>query len=185
MYSTGKLIVWCIVSAVAALGAVAWVLTANGMSAREPLPGPVDHVLASMRMAAVDAASERMTSPLAGRADAWREGGREFQHDCAMCHGPDGRGHGRIGDHMYPEAPSLAEPDTQEMSDGELYHVIADGIRLTGMPAWAHEKPETIWHFIAFVRHLPQLTPDELREIGGEASGEHEAGEHDRGGPQS
>lgn len=41
-----------------------------------------------------------------------------------------------MGKHMYPPAPDIREADTQNMTDGELFYIIQNGIRLTGMPAW-------------------------------------------------
>jgi len=53
------------------------------------------------------------------------------------------------------------------MTDGELYYTIQNGIRLSGMPAWgqAWENDEDSWKLVHFVRHLPQLAPEEEREM--------------------
>ena len=57
-------------------------------------------------------------------------------------------------------------PPTQNLTDGELYYTIHNGIRLTGMPAWGSaEKDEGSWEVVLFIRHLPQLTPEEEREM--------------------
>jgi hypothetical protein len=57
-------------------------------------------------------------------------------------------------------------PETQNLTDGEIYYVIHNGIRLTGMPAWGKsEKDEDSWKLVLFIRHLPQLTLDEEREM--------------------
>jgi mono/diheme cytochrome c family protein len=55
---------------------------------------------------------------------------------------------------------------TQNKSDGELYYTINNGVRLSGMPAFseAHTAAQT-WRLVLFIRHLPQLTPDELNEM--------------------
>ena len=57
-------------------------------------------------------------------------------------------------------------PDTQSLTDGEIYYVIHNGIRLTGMPAWGtEEKDDDSWKLVVFIRHLPKLTPAEEREM--------------------
>ncbi len=57
-------------------------------------------------------------------------------------------------------------PATQNLTDGEIYYVIHNGIRLTGMPAWGtEEKDEDSWKLVVFIRHLPQLTPAEESEM--------------------
>jgi hypothetical protein len=57
-------------------------------------------------------------------------------------------------------------PNTQSLTDGEIYYIIHNGIRLTGMPAWGtEEKDDDSWKLVAFIRHLPYLTPAEEREM--------------------
>ena len=57
-------------------------------------------------------------------------------------------------------------PDTQNLTDGEIYYVIHNGIRLTGTAAWGtEEKDDDSWKLVVFIRHLPQLTPAEEREM--------------------
>ena len=87
---------------------------------------------------------------------------------CANCHANDGSGKTPIGKNVYPKAPDLRQQDTQKMSDGEIFFTIHNGIRFTGMPAWGSDDPEKdldSWRLVHFIRHLPQLTPDELDEM--------------------
>ena len=49
---------------------------------------------------------------------------------CATCHGSNGSGHTTIGRNVYPKAPDMRLPATQNLTDGELYFTIANGIRL-------------------------------------------------------
>jgi hypothetical protein len=86
-----------------------------------------------------------------------------------------------MGKHLYPPAPDMRQASTQNLSDGELFYIIQNGIRLTGMPAWgtgASHDEEGSWKLVQFIRHLPRLTaaeeqameslkpktPDELKE---------------------
>ncbi len=56
-------------------------------------------------------------------------------------------------------------PDTQNLTDGEIYYVIHNGIRLTGTAAWGtEEKDDDSWKLVVFIRHLPQVSPPEERE---------------------
>jgi len=87
---------------------------------------------------------------------------------CATCHANDGSGNTEIGQNLYPKAPDMRLPATQNLTDGELYYIIRNGIRLTGMPAWG--DPETLqdddsWHLVLFIRHLSHVTPEELKEM--------------------
>jgi hypothetical protein len=59
-------------------------------------------------------------------------------------------------------------PDTQRLSDGELFFIIKNGVRFTGMPAWGSDTPEddrASWRLVHFIRHLPQLTSEDLEAM--------------------
>jgi hypothetical protein len=73
-----------------------------------------------------------------------------------------------MGRGFFPKAPDMRLPATQQLSDGELFYVIENGIRFTGMPAWStgtDADEESTWRLVHFVRHLPQLTPADLEAM--------------------
>jgi hypothetical protein len=57
---------------------------------------------------------------------------------------------------------------TQNLTDGELFSIIRNGVRLTGMPAWGdaagHDDADN-WKLVHFIRHLPKLTPEEIAQM--------------------
>jgi hypothetical protein len=59
-------------------------------------------------------------------------------------------------------------PATQQLTDGELFYIIQNGIRLTGMPAWgtgtSHDEEDS-WKLVHFIRHLPQITLEEKKAM--------------------
>jgi mono/diheme cytochrome c family protein len=78
-----------------------------------------------------------------------------FGMGCATCHGQDGHKPTPIGKSMYPRVLDLGSPEVQEMSDRELFWVIKNGIRLSGMPGFAKiESDEQIWELAYYVRSL-------------------------------
>ena len=94
-----------------------------------------------------------------------RDGMAHFADHCATCHANDGSGDTEMGRGLYPKAPDMRLPATQQLSDGELFYIIEHGIRFTGMPGWRTGTPEgeaSSWHLVHFIRHLPALTPAEL-----------------------
>ena len=115
------------------------------------------------------------------------EAREHFGLHCAACHGATGRGEGVFGRNMYPRSSELADPETQALTDGELYYVISEGVRFTGMPAFGDEdSPESIWNLVAFIRRIPKLSPEEveaLRRWAGEAGGQ-ESGQGGGGAPE-
>jgi hypothetical protein len=56
---------------------------------------------------------------------------------------------------------------SHDITDGELYWIIKNGIRLTGMPAWGDpgDDDRESWGLVAFIRHLPSLTAQEVEEM--------------------
>jgi len=90
-----------------------------------------------------------------------------FADHCAICHANDGSGNTTIGRNLYPKAPDMRLTPTQNLTDGEIYYIVHNGIRLSGMPAWgeAHGKDEDSWRLVLFIRHLPKLTPEEEKDM--------------------
>jgi hypothetical protein len=73
-----------------------------------------------------------------------------------------------MGRGMWPKVPDMRLAQTQNLSDGELFWIIENGIRFTGMPAWGTgttESETASWHLVHFIRRLPKLTPEELEEM--------------------
>ena len=131
------------------------------------------------RNIAVPRDAKALTNPRTATDEIMTEAREHWTEHCSICHGIDGRGDTIIGGRMYPPTPNMNEGQTQQKSDGELFYIVSNGVRLTGMPAWEGEdNPEEIWDLVSFIRHLPQLTPEELRrmkELAGE--GKEEAGD--------
>jgi mono/diheme cytochrome c family protein len=84
------------------------------------------------------------------------EGDKIFGTDCSECHGNSGRKPTDAGRWMYPRAADLGSADVQAYSDAELFWIVKNGIRLSGMPAFGRvESDENIWDLVHFVRTLP------------------------------
>jgi len=87
------------------------------------------------------------------------EGDKLYATECGMCHGSDGRTPTDAGRWMYPRASDLTAPRVQRYSDRELFWIIKNGIRLSGMPAFGRvESDEHIWNLVRYVRNL-QVSP--------------------------
>ena len=73
-----------------------------------------------------------------------------------------------MGKHMYPPVPDMRQAETQKLTDGELFYIIQNGIRLTGMPSWGSgtgSDEQDSWKLVRFIRHLPELTAEEEQEM--------------------
>jgi len=83
------------------------------------------------------------------------EGDKLFGTECAMCHGMDGHTPTDNGRWMYPRASDLTSPGVQRYSDGELFWLVKNGIRLSGMPAFGRvESDEHIWNLVHYLRTM-------------------------------
>jgi mono/diheme cytochrome c family protein len=79
-----------------------------------------------------------------------------YGSDCSFCHGPDGHAQTVSGRWMYPRAADLTSKQVQSYSDSELFWVIQNGIRFTGMPAFGQvETADHIWDLVSYLRALP------------------------------
>ena len=113
------------------------------------------------------------TNPLGKDPAAIRDGGEHFKEMCVTCHGAPGVDASEIGDGLNPPAPDLTLTRIQARPDGELFWIVQTGIRMSGMPAFGPtHKDREIWAIVAFLRHLPSLTPEEEKALA-EANREH------------
>jgi mono/diheme cytochrome c family protein len=101
-------------------------------------------------------AREHAVAEPAGSPSSLDSGGMTFNGDCAFCHGQDGKTPTDVGSAMYPRAPSLASPQVQQYSDADLFWVIRNGNRFTGMGAFGKSlSDDQIWDLVRYVRSLP------------------------------
>jgi mono/diheme cytochrome c family protein len=147
-------------------GVAGYAFTRDGLSARTEPPAIEAAVARRIRSIAMPADARSRQSPFEHDGQAWVDGGRHFQEHCAVCHGDDGSGRSEIGRNLYPKAPDMRAAGTQELTDGELYFVIMNGVRYTGMPGWEDEHTSAeAWKLVAFIRRLPRLTPEDLERV--------------------
>ena len=151
----------------AALAAGVWFIR-GGISAKNT-PGELETTIARRtRTLAIPRSARDARNPVASTAQVVASGRAHFADHCATCHANDGSGDTEMGRGLYPRAPDMRLPATQSLSDGELFYIIENGVRLTGMPAWGTDTPEDIlgsWHLVHFIRHLPKLTDAEIEEM--------------------
>jgi hypothetical protein len=157
-----------------AVGAV--VLTAHGFSARQA-PSAAEQWLARRAWsAALPSDAPSRANPAPDTPEVLAEARAHWADHCASCHANDGSGESQMGRRTYPPAPDMRRPETQQLSDGELFYIIQNGVRLTAMPAWgavtsggsAHDSAHAeldSWKLVRFIRHLPALTFEEKKAM--------------------
>ncbi|MGH9365647.1 MAG: c-type cytochrome [Thermoanaerobaculia bacterium] len=154
----------------AALGGLAVLvdLLNHGLSTRRQPRAPEVFLARRLRHLAIPRGARDLRNPVPASPEIVNEAMAHFADHCASCHGNDGKGQTEIGKNLYPKAPDMTTLDTQRISDGELFYIIKNGVRFTGMPAWGDDSPESdrdSWKLVHFIRHLPKITETELSEM--------------------
>lgn len=149
-------------------GAIAYSVVRRGLSTRDEPSRVEEFVARRMRGLATPRALRSLTNPVQQTPAVLQEGLEHFADHCAVCHANNGSGDTEIGRGLYPRAPDMRAAATQGLSDGELFSIIENGVRLTGMPAWGTGTPDgerASWTLVRFIRHLPALTDDEVSRM--------------------
>jgi mono/diheme cytochrome c family protein len=164
-WKAALLILFALVVAAAGYGLI---LVRRGFSALATPSAIEEFVATTARKLAVPSAYRHLRNPITPSTENTRAGMAHFADHCATCHSNDGGGQTLFGKGLYPKPPDLRAAGTQNKSDGDLYYTIANGVRLSGMPAFseAHTAAQA-WRLVLFIRHLPQITPEELNEMKG------------------
>ncbi len=154
-------------------GLFVYLLTARGFSARGEPSRLETFVAQNLRSLAIPSDARQTTNPYPLTAERLPAAQDHWVAHCSGCHALDGSGNTAIGRNLFPKPPDMAASMTQELSDGELYYIISNGIRFTGMPAWGEEdSAEAIWDLVSYIRRLPELSPEELALLERRAFGE-------------
>ena len=93
------------------------------------------------RSFAIPSSARARSNPVPPSSEALADGMAHYADHCAVCHANDGTGKTEMGQGLFPKAPDMRLAATQQLTDGELFYVIENGIRFTGMPAWSDFSP--------------------------------------------
>lgn len=105
-------------------------------------------------------------------------GAGQYAEMCAACHLAPGMTRTEIARGLYPRAPELRRGS--DLTAAEQFWVIKHGIKMTGMPAWGLTHDDDIlWDIVAFLRKLPELNPEQYRELVESAPKTHGTMEHE------
>ena len=156
---------WQLGLGVALIGVALLILQGRGVSARPEPSGLEKSVALFMRGWMTPSTYKGLKNPVSDTEENFVAAREHFADHCASCHANDGSGNTEIGRHLYPKSPDMRLPRTQQLSDGELFYIIENGVMLTGMPGWSTGTPEgekSSWQLVHFIRRLERLTPQDL-----------------------
>jgi mono/diheme cytochrome c family protein len=165
-----KAVLWVLLGVVVVAIAYGVLLTRRGISARKEPSAMETTVARALRHMAIPKIDREEENPWATvvTPEILKDAREHFADHCSQCHGNDGSGKTEMGQYLFPRAPDMRLPATQNLTDGELYYIIRNGVPLTGMPAWG--EPKTVqdddsWQLVLFIRHLPKLTAEEIKDM--------------------
>lgn len=143
------------------VGGAAWVVSGVAtISAVEGHWAPTQWLLEFAKRRSVATHGGRIAPPPLDSAPLVLRGAGHFESACRRCHGAPGGGSPQMLRHMVPRPPNLLQaPD--RYSPAELFYIVKNGIKLSGMPGWpAPTRDDEVWAMVAFLQVLPSLTPE-------------------------
>jgi mono/diheme cytochrome c family protein len=161
-----RLLLLLAIPIVMALVGLSWLIS-TGLSARDN-PGAFETRFArKVHRLAIPSSARNLSNPMQSSPELLVEARRHFADHCASCHGNDGSGMTEMGQKLNPRVPDMRAAETQNLSDGELYYIIENGVRFTGMPAWGTggTNDHDTWHLVLFIRHLPNTTNEDMQDM--------------------
>jgi mono/diheme cytochrome c family protein len=166
--SRGNGILLGVVVVIALIAAAAVSVLHGGVSARVN-PSALEIMMArEVRHMAIPKSARKLQNLAANTPENLHDARLHFADHCAICHANDGSCDTPFGRNLYPKPPDLRRDLTQKLTDGEIFWIIENGVRFTGMPAFGgggHGSEEDSWKLVRFIRHLPQLTAEERMEM--------------------
>jgi mono/diheme cytochrome c family protein len=150
-----------------ALAAIAVVCFCAGLAGcKATPPGRAETAVASFAKHHMFVGNKKAKNPLPDNAASLADGKEAFSHYCVACHGMDGQNTGvPFADRTSPPIPSLASPDVQRYTDGQLKWILDNGLWPSGMPGSKGTlSDDELWSIVVYLRHLPPAgsagTPD-------------------------
>jgi mono/diheme cytochrome c family protein len=163
-----------LVTALLALGAVSYLVVSTGrfdIAATTP-PGVIEKLAPRVRDRSIHARAEAFKASTDPEVVA--HGLEHYRDNCLPCHGAPGIEAAEFHEGMNPAPPEMDSTDVQKYTDGELYWIVKNGIRFTGMPSFGkNHRDDEIGDIVAFVRHVPQLSAAERQALMTRAAGDH------------
>jgi mono/diheme cytochrome c family protein len=115
-------------------------------------------VMETVRTNSIKARAAGITPP-PGLSDQTKVvGGTEhYAAHCASCHGAPGVPRGETAKGLYPKPADLTHA-AQRYTPGELFWILKNGIKMSGMPSWSDHSDEELWGTVAFLEKLPAMS---------------------------
>lgn len=130
-------------------------------------PMPFERKLAHMALNAVIDKQAPKTPSMQPSDDNYMAGAHVYREQCAVCHGLPGQPEHDIAKGEFPHPPQLFKgKGVTDDSAGETYWKVANGIRLTGMPAYSKSlSQDQMWQVSLLLANADKLSPAVRAEL--------------------
>jgi len=91
-------------------------------------------------------------------------GTSHFAEHCAMCHSAPGVAAQDLAEGMYPKPPALTDA-AKRYTSGELFWILKNGIKMSGMPSWGDHGDDDLWNTVAFMEKLPSMSEQDYGKL--------------------
>jgi mono/diheme cytochrome c family protein len=143
------------------------------IGADEPHWMPTRVVIDKLREQSISARMADMQVPNLDDPKVIAAGAVNYSAMCTGCHLAPGVTDTEIRPGLYPMPPDL--PKIGSRDDKRTFWIIKHGIKMTAMPAWGKtHTDQQIWNMVAFIRKLPDMTPEQYAALGGKPPAEDE-----------
>jgi mono/diheme cytochrome c family protein len=127
---------------------------------------PVFAVIEHLRERSIDVRSRELTVPDLDDAASIQAGAIAYASHCTVCHLGPGLGRSEVRTGMYPHPPNLSQEGIDDPRTA--FWIIKHGIKMSAMPAWSKTLDDAaIWDVVAFLRKMPQMAPEDYRQLTG------------------
>ena len=133
----------------------------------------VFNVIKTLRDRSIEIRSAKLNMPNLDDPDLVLEGAGHYTAMCKECHLAPGIKQSELRAGMYPQPPNLSQA---RVSPRTAFWVIKHGIKMSAMPGWGSSHDDAaIWSMVAFLRKLPDLSPEEYKAIVAKAPPDEDA----------
>ncbi len=118
-------------------------------------------LLGKIRDQSISAHSKRIVVSSLNNSNFVETGFKNYHEMCRLCHNAPGYSRTEIARGLYPNPPDFTSKGMKMRNEAELYWIIKNGIKMTGMPAFGPTHgEEELWGIVAFLKGLPDLKPE-------------------------